>query len=262
MRLRVLTLNIANPSADRAERQLNWLSERGEQVLVLTETASGRGTRLLLDRLSAAGWDIRAGRLEDGERGVAIATRIRAAPRNGDILGFLPARAESVALERIEIVGLYVPSRDDSQPKVERKRRFCEAVSRFLAGDATRDAIVIGDLNVLEPIHRPHYGIFRDWEYRLYDEFLVRGFVDAYRLRHPHEMEYSWVDYENHGYRFDHAFVSESLADQVLHCHYEHTPRENNLSDHSALVIELDWPHELQELETAESLSGEPPSLF
>jgi exodeoxyribonuclease III len=262
MRLRVLTLNIANPSVARAERQLEWLSGRGEQVLVLTETASGRGTRLLLDRLGAAGWDVRAGALEDGERGVAIATRVRAAPRNGDVLGFLPSRGESVALERIEIVGLYVPSRDDSHQKVERKRRFCEAVSRFLAARATRDAVVIGDLNVLEPIHRPHHGIFRDWEYRLYDEFLVRGFVDAYRLRHPHEMEYSWVDYENRGYRFDHAFVSQSVADVVLRCDYEHTPRENDLSDHSALVIELDWPHVLDELETADALSAQPPSLF
>jgi exodeoxyribonuclease-3 len=256
-----LTLNIANPSAARAERQLEWLAQRGEHVLVLTETGAGKGTRLLLDRLSTAGWDVRARCLEDGERGVAIATRVHVAVRNGDILGFLPSRAESVALDRVEIVGLYVPSRDESERKLERKRRFCEAVSGLLAR-AARDAIVIGDLNVLEPIHRPHYGMFRDWEYRLYDEFLVRGFIDAYRLQHPHEMEYSWVDYENHGYRFDHVFVSQSLADQVRRCDYEHSTREANLSDHSALVIELDWPHELEELETAESLSAEPPSLF
>ena len=55
MRLGVLTLNVANPSAARAERQLAWLSERSEQVLVLTETSPGAGSRLLLDRLAAAG---------------------------------------------------------------------------------------------------------------------------------------------------------------------------------------------------------------
>jgi exodeoxyribonuclease III len=56
--------------------------------------------------------------------------------------------------------------------------------------------VVIGDLNVLEPTHRPHYGTFRDWEYRLYDEFIVRGFGNAYRHVHPEGMEHSWADHE------------------------------------------------------------------
>jgi exodeoxyribonuclease-3 len=205
---------------------------------------------------------VRSGALEGGERGVAIATRVRAAPRDGDIVGYLPSRAEAVSLKRLDVVGLYVPSRDGSAEKIERKRRFCSALSAFLAERPTREAVVIGDLNVLEPVHWPHYGIFRDWEYRLYDEFLVRGFVDAYRLRHPNEMEHSWVDYENRGYRFDHVFVSESLADRVRRCDYLHAPRERDLSDHSALVLELDWPDSLEELEVSESLTGEPPSLF
>jgi exodeoxyribonuclease-3 len=184
MMLGILTLNIANPSAARAERQLAWLSERPEHVLVLTETSPGAGTRLLFERLAAAGWEVRAGALDARERGVAIASRVRAAPRGGDIVDYLPSRAELVALERLDVVGLYVPSRNESAEKTERKRRFCAALSRFLAERPARDVVVIGDLNVLEPTHRPHYGIFRDWEYRLYDEFLVRGFVDAYRLRH------------------------------------------------------------------------------
>jgi exonuclease III len=205
---------------------------------------------------------VRNGALRDGDRGVAIATRVRAARREGDIVHFLPSRTEAVSLERLDVVGVYVPSRDESTENIERKRRFCTALSDFLATRPAREAVVIGDLNVLEPFHRPHHGVFRDWEYRLYDEFMVRGFVDAYRLRHPHEVEHSWVDYENRGYRFDHVFVSESLADRVLRCDYLHATRESGLSDHSALVVELDWPHALEELDVYESLTGEPPSLF
>ena len=262
MRLGVLTLNVANPSAARAEHQLAWLLDRPEQVLVLTETSAGAGTRLLVDRLAAAGWDVRSGALEGGERGLAIATRVRAAPRDGDIVDYLPSRAEALSLKRLDVVGVYVPSRDGSAEKIARKRRFCSALSTFLAERPARQAVVIGDLNVLEPVHRPHYGIFLDWEYRVYDEFLVRGFVDAYRLRHPNEMEHSWIDYENRGYRFDHVFVSESLADRVLACDYLHAPREGDLSDHSALALELDWPDTLEELEVSESLTDELPSLF
>jgi exodeoxyribonuclease-3 len=263
MRLGILTLNVANPSSARAERQLAWLSERSEQVLVLTETSSGSGTKLLRDRLRAAGWEVRGGGdVEGRERGVAIATRVRAAPREREIVSFLPSRAELMTIGELDIVGLYVPSRDESHEKIERKHRFCTAVSGFLAERPVREAIVIGDLNVLEPVHRPHYGIFRDWEYRLYDEFLVRDFVDAYRLQHPTGMEHSWVDYENRGYRFDHVFVSQSLAGRVSRCDYDHSPRESDLSDHSALVLELDWPHPLDELNISGSLTDEMPSLF
>jgi exodeoxyribonuclease-3 len=262
MRVGILTLNVANPSVTRAERQLAWLSERSEQVLVLTETSSGSGTKLLRDRLRAAGWEVRGGAVEGHERGVAIATRIRPVPREHDIVNFLTSRAELLTLGELDIVGLYVPSRDESREKIERKQRFCAAVSGFLAGRSPRDAIVIGDLNVLEPVHRPHYGIFRDWEYRFYDEFLVRDFVDAYRLQHPTGMEHSWVDYENHGYRFDHVFVSESLAHLVRRCEYVHSPRESDLSDHSALVLEVDWPDPLDELDLSGSLTQETPSLF
>lgn len=41
--LSLLTLNIANPSPERAERQLSWLAARDEDVLVLTETKDSAG---------------------------------------------------------------------------------------------------------------------------------------------------------------------------------------------------------------------------
>jgi exodeoxyribonuclease III len=262
MTLGVLTLNVASPSAARAERQLTWLSERQEHVFVLTELSSGEGSRLLLDRLTRAGWEVRTATLENRDRGVAIASRVRVAPRTGDILGVLPARAEAVVLEQLDIVGVYVPSRDASFEKVERKRQFCNALSAYLGARPRRPAIVVGDLNILEPTHRPRYGVFHDWEYRFYEDFLVHGFVDAYRLKHPDGMEYSWVDYRDQGYRFDHAFVSEPLADLVQQCTYLHDPRESELSDHSALLVELDWPERLDPLDVHESLTDEPLSLF
>jgi exodeoxyribonuclease-3 len=262
MRLQITTLNIANPSAARAAQQLEWLSERSDHILVLTETGPGAGTRLLLSRLTAAGWQVRATMPDSDERGTAIATRIAASPREGDIVDYLPARAELLTVQGLDVVGLYVPSRDESELKTERKRRFCTSVSHLLAARTARDAIAIGDLNVLEPIHRPHYNVFRDWEYRFYDEFVVRGFVDAYRLKHPANTEYSWVDYEGRGYRFDHAFVSTSAADAVRHCDYDHSPREQGLSDHSALIIELDRPHALEEIEVATITTSDQSSLF
>ncbi|HEY3960120.1 MAG TPA: endonuclease/exonuclease/phosphatase family protein [Solirubrobacteraceae bacterium] len=262
MRLGILTLNIANPSAARAERLLDWLSAREEQVLVLTETGTGQGTRGLLERLAGAGWDVRTTGPADGERGVAIATSLHASPRVRGLVDYLPWRAEQLTIDSLDVIGLYVPSRDDSREKVERKRRFCAEVSARLAAAPSAASVVIGDLNVLEPVHRPHYGTFRDWEYRFYDEFVVCGYIDAYRQVHPQGMEYSWVDHQGSGYRFDHVFLSAGLASRIEACDYDHAAREAELSDHSALVLRLDWPVELDQRETAKPGHGDSLALF
>ncbi len=262
MRLGILTLNLANPSASRASRLLEWLSARQEQILVLSETGTGTGTRALLKRLAGAGWDVRTSEPPEGERGVAIATSLHAAPRCVDVVEYLPWRAEQLAIEGLEVIGLYVPSRDESPEKVRRKRRFCEAVSAYLKARQPGPAVLIGDLNVIESTHRPHYGVFRDWEYRFYDELSVRGYLDAYRQLHPEGMDHSWIDYEGRGYRFDHVFLSVELADRIEDCRYDHAPREAELSDHAALVLHLDWPAQLETLETAKPGEGDSLALF
>jgi len=262
MRLGIITLNLANPSAARAERLLGWLAERPEQIMVLTETGTGPGTNALLRRLAGAGWAVLSAKPPDGERGVAIATSLGAATDRGELFKYLPWRSRRVAVDGLEVVGLYVPSRDESREKVERKRRFCGSISTWLKAHPARQTVVIGDLNVLEPVHRPHYGTFRDWEYRLYDEFLVRGYVDAYRHVHADRMEHSWVDYAGHGYRFDHVHASADLANRITACEYVHDPRDEELSDHSALVLRLEWPTDLELRETAKPGDSDSLALF
>jgi exodeoxyribonuclease-3 len=55
MTLRLLALNIANPSPTRAQLQLAWLRERPEDVLVLSETKNSKGSAQLLVGLQEAG---------------------------------------------------------------------------------------------------------------------------------------------------------------------------------------------------------------
>jgi exodeoxyribonuclease III len=259
--LGILTLNVGNPSTARAERQLEWLADRPEGIFVLTETSSTGGSRLLAERLAGAGWEVRFPAPEEGERGVLVASRVRLEPRDGDLVEYLPARAEAVAVNDLDVIALYVPSRDESLVKTERKQRFLATLSQVLAARPERGAIAIGDLNILEPAHRPRYGFFKDWEYAAYDDFLDRGWVDAYRLHHPDSMDYSWVSLDNEGFRFDHVFVTHALAERVRRCDYIHETRETELTDHSALTVEL-IAHDVEFLTVDASLSGEPPALF
>jgi exodeoxyribonuclease-3 len=260
--LEILTLNIGNPSLQRAERQLDWLAGRGEHVLVLTETAPSRGCDLIAERLSQARWEVRFPRPVEGERGVMIASRVRLAERGDDLVGYLPARAERALIvgAMLEIVGLYVPSRDASAGKTERKRRFLQGLSDALAV-APATGVLIGDLNIIEPGHRPHYAWFQDWEYEFYSGLLDSQWVDAYRLCSPNAMEHSWVSYDGDGYRYDHVLVSAELAERVVQCGYLHETRENSLTDHSAMMLTLQLEG-ARRLEVEEGLSAEPATLF
>ena len=41
--LKVMTLNIGNPSLQRVQKQIDWLETRDEDVFVLTETKLSQG---------------------------------------------------------------------------------------------------------------------------------------------------------------------------------------------------------------------------
>ncbi len=241
----VLTFNLNNPSRERAERQLAYLAARPEQVLVLTETADSAGCTFLAERFTAAGYAVEFPRPEQrGERGVMIVSRL--ATRPGPFaIGYLPHRAVAVMVETdegpLEVVGLYVPSRDASPEKKERKRRWLEECAAALPDGRTGARMVLGDFNVLEPGHTPRYRFFAPFEYEFYEAFAAAGYVDAFRTLHPTALEYSWVGKTGDGYRYDHAHHSADLGSALYGCSYVHEPRAgaDRLTDHSALALQL-----------------------
>ncbi|MGH2733249.1 MAG: endonuclease/exonuclease/phosphatase family protein [Actinomycetota bacterium] len=119
--LSLLTWNVGNPSQERAERQLEWLAKRPEDILVLTETRGGQGSTLLANRFTAAGYQVTYQAPEGTESGVMIASKVRTTSGAwARPISFLPARAASVRLPQdppVEVIALYVPSRDASSGK-------------------------------------------------------------------------------------------------------------------------------------------------
>ena len=45
--LNILTINIGNPSLDRARNQVKWLEQRFEDIFVLTETKESEGCKYI-----------------------------------------------------------------------------------------------------------------------------------------------------------------------------------------------------------------------
>lgn len=240
----VLTFNLNNPSRDRAGRQLAYLTARPEPVLVLTETADSAGCDLLQTRFEAAGYSVRFPHPGRGERGVMIVSRIETRPLKVGV-DYLPHRAVGVSVDTaggpLDVIGLYVPSRDATEVKKERKRRFLEEARSALPSGQDAARVILGDFNVLEPAHQPRYRFFQQFEYDFYTWFAEAGYADAFRTKQWAAAEYSWVGRTGDGYRYDHAFVSLPLADQLTGCSYIHEPRtsDDRLTDHSALTVQL-----------------------
>jgi exodeoxyribonuclease-3 len=243
--LGVLTFNLNNPGLERAERQLEYLAARPEPVLVLTETADSTGCDMLASRFQAAGYDVTFPRPVRGERGVMVVSRLATRPGPASV-DYLPHRCVSVTVDTdegpLDVIGLYVPSRDATEAKTTRKRRFLEECRQSLPqGHGVPLRLVLGDFNLLEPKHEPRYRFFQPFEYAFYEWLQEAGYTDAFRALHPKAAEYSWVGRTGDGYRYDHAHASAALVTAVHGCTYVHDVRTgpDRLTDHSALSVSL-----------------------
>lgn len=240
--------NIANPSVKRAGKQAEWLRKRPEDILVLTEAKRSEGCIFLERYFQAYGYNVGFSKPEGKEFGVIIVSKYPLTPSNfSTYVNYLQARVASLRLNlpsgELEIIGVYVPSRDSSPEKTKKKRHFLKSLTDALeTAPQFPRRIFCGDLNVLEPSHIPHYPFFKEWEYDFYRNLTKYQLKDAFRHLHPSVQEYSWVGRTGDGYRYDHCFVSENLLSSVKKCYYFHEPREQEikLSDHSALITELD----------------------
>ena len=239
--------NIANPSVERVSRQVEWLRKRPEDVLVLTEAKQSEGCIFLERYFQAYGYNVVFPKPEGKEFGVIIVSKHSLTPSNFSAqVNYLQARVVSAKLNlpsgELEIIAAYVPSRDSSREKIDKKKRFLKSLANALeVAPRFSGRIFCGDLNILEPNHIPHYPFFEEWEYDFYRNLITKyQLKDAFRYFHPSTQEYSWVGRTGDGYRYDHCFVSGNLLLLLKKCYYLHEPREMRLSDHSALITELD----------------------
>lgn len=73
-----------------------------------------------------------------------------------------------------------------------------------------------------------------------FDALLEQGGIDAWRTRNPEAREFTWFSRGyNNGFRLDHALVSPSLDQKIKDVRYSHTEREEGVTDHSVMVMDL-----------------------
>lgn len=254
-KIKILTLNIGNPSYERAQKQIEWLEKRDEDVFVLTETKNSLGCNFMEayfnEKINTVSknkkYYVIFPKSTSKDLGVMAISKwpITRANFLFDEASEYYGRAIDFEIvypnRKIRILGLYIPSRDRTEKKVIRKRRFIDDVVKYLSNRDNSFDIVCGDFNILERDHYPRYSTFFQWEYEFYDKLYELKYSDAYRIKNPMKDEYSWVGRTNNGYRYDHMFISKKIMNYAIECSYLHETRsnENKFTDHSAMKLDI-----------------------
>jgi exonuclease III len=259
--VRLVTWNVAG-RVTRQPEQAEVLAALAPDLMALQEVTA-RTLPLWRAELDRAGFTAVETALEEvarppgGRRLLAVLTAARQPLRRlpGPAVPW-PERLLCCALGEIEIVNLHSPI--SPSPELAKVRTH-EAVAEYLGATAPGAARVLcGDLNtprrefedgtVLTFAHdsagrlRPERG--ERWhraESALVQGLREQGWIDAFRELHGyHEREASWrFRGDRGGWRLDHVLVHGLRPTASA---YAHDWRRSGLSDHSALVVDLEEP--------------------
>lgn len=257
MKTIILTMNVGNPSLERAKRQCEWIDQQSFDILVLTETKNSQGCQYIYDHFFDNGFDFKTintgvkfyvsyPRSKTGDLGVMIISKREICSEynifesNNRLYSRFSQVSVGSGIDNLNIIGLYVPSRDRSIEKINRKTEFINWVSSELNRHPAKKTIIAGDFNILDRNHIPHYPTFYTWEYEFYDHIINNGYCDVFCKSNPGKQDHSWVGRTSDGYRYDYIFASSDLVKNIGQCYFIHETRHRKLTDHSALYAELD----------------------
>lgn len=243
--VRCLNWNIQNSSLQRAVRQAGWFETNNFDVIALTEIKQSRGGNYIKDRLESRGYAVSFPDPENGDYGALLAVKELLSEGSKVRLDSLSHRISSLVCDisgkLVLFIGMYAPGPGRGEMKKKFSEAFEKAVREGNFDKKFDGCVILGDMNILEPNHDPKYPIYKDWEF-FYNNLIQHGFVDAFRLIYPNKKEHSWFGRDGNGYRFDHCFVSKSIAPSIKDCFYIHDARTEGFSDHSAMCLEIRSP--------------------
>lgn len=134
----------------------------------------------------------------------------------------------SVHFDAFSILGVYLPHK-------KKHVLFDFIINQIIVRD--RPYIITGDFN--SGINKIDQAGTSFW----YEEKLMAmsklGYKDAFRHVYGDVQEFSWYSHQGNGYRYDHTYVHDDLLPIIKDCKYMHSWREQKLSDHSPMWIDI-----------------------
>lgn len=244
--LTVCALNVQSPTPARAQTVADWLLACEASVLVLTELRDSEGSRLLLECLRAEGFSTAPAEFDrtsstDRYHAVVAAHDHEATPIPTSPLGPRVAAADvATAHGTVRMVGVYAPSNGMTADSSRTRNTFQQQAITELASLRRSRMVVAGDLNVVEPTHRPRLTNYEPHDYHFYTALSdTVGLLDAYRTHNPHGQEHSWFSDRFLDQRIDHTFLTPGTG-TVTASRYDRSTVTQKTSDHAAMLTSID----------------------
>ncbi|MCX6651603.1 MAG: endonuclease/exonuclease/phosphatase family protein [Methanomassiliicoccales archaeon] len=133
----------------------------------------------------------------------------------------------------LAVLVVHIPGASDLEVKMEHWSALLDYARETVA--SKRRAVIVGDLST---------GLDQDSEgpgflgQEHFAALIDLGWRDIWREYHQVAREYSWYSSAGKGMRTDHALVSPHIR-HPLWAKYSHWERENGISDHSILILDI-----------------------
>ncbi len=210
---------------------LSGLLVHEPDMMVLTEYRNNEASEKFQDALCTEGFSFQAvSHPRKKVNCILITARLPFESVALEELAFDRVRLASARFQRFHLVGVHMPN-------LKAKIPHWKALLYLAAHFSGHRMIVMGDFNTGR---NPHDSQGYRFLCANYMEALEHtGWIDAWRSRHPKGREFSWYSHKGRGFRLDHAFLSPPLTRLLRYSGYDHSFRENGISDHSALILDL-----------------------
>lgn len=148
----------------------------------------------------------------------------------GDIIFDSEGRVLTIRFKKFSLVNIYFPNSQREHARLPYKLAFCSAISKFLETEKKKSPriIICGDFNIAHkeidlknPKANQNNAGFLPEERSWLDRFLMRDFVDGFRMFEKGPGHYTWWSYrpgvreKNIGWRLDYFMVTRELVNNV-----------------------------------------------
>jgi exonuclease III len=218
------------------------LMKHDADLIVLCEYRA-QGSEDLVEQLRFFGWPhVATSRVSGIANGVAVLSRLpleaKACPLGGSPFDMWAVEA-AIQDSCLTVFGVYAPLNNSLGSSPTTQQQFWHAVRQMAGTRGAERVLLVGDFNTCGPGDGPTPSPCGD----VFQHLSSVGWIDAWRACNPGPSDFSYVHRSTappSTWRIDHAFISPALAGSVRSCRYSHAERENKLSDHSMLIVEID----------------------
>lgn len=232
--MRLATWNIRAGGGKRLAAIADSILDANLDVIVLTEFRLKPGQELL-ERLAQQGFSATYEEIEGNHNCTCIFSKIPLESGTAYRRAKGKHRWTEVGCPQtgLTILGVHMPNPGEEWSRPQ----FWDQLEHFAKKKAKFPSVILGDLNAaLGEDCQPSVESTKSHILRL----TKLGWMDAWRHMNSDSFEYTWYSHRNNGFRIDYCFVSPGLKARIMKAWHHHAVREDRLSDHSMLIVELD----------------------